>query len=158
MIYSGKTKACQPRDFRFPAGFSITQNPKHWSNEVETLKLIDEIIVPYVVKTRADLKLAKDQKALLIWDVFRGQMTDEVKRKLCSLHIEYVYVPANRTHFFQPLDLTVNGSGKQLMKKEFITYYSDAVKQQLESGTKLEDVEIDFRLSVLKPLHAQWVG
>ena len=147
MIYSGKTKASLPRDFSFPAGLSITQNPKHWSNEVETLKLIGEIIVPYVVKTRADLKLAKHQKALLIWDVFRGQ-----------IHIEYVYVPANRTHFFQPLDLTVNGSGKQLMKKEFITYYSDAVKQQLESGTKLEDVEIDFRLSVLKPLHAQWVG
>ena len=157
VIYSGKTKASQPRDFSFPAGFSITQNPKHWSNEVETLKLIDEIIVPYVVKTRADLKLAKDQKALLIWDVFRGQMTDEVKQKLCSLHIECVYVPANMTHFFQPLDLTVNGSGKQLMKKEFITYYSDAVKQQLESGTKLEDVEVDFRLSVLKPLHAQWL-
>ena len=121
------------------------------------MKLIDEIIVPYVVKTRADLKLAKDQKALLIWDVFRGQMTDEVKRKLCSLHIECVYVPANMTHFFQPLDLTVNGAGKQLMKKEFITYYSDAVKQQLESGINLEDVEVDFRLSVLKPLHAQWL-
>ena len=61
------------------------------------------------------------------------------------------------THFFQPLDLTVNGSGKQFMKKEFVTYYSDAVKQQLESGTKLEDVEVHFRLSVIKPLHAQWL-
>jgi len=40
------------------------------------------------------------------------------------------------------------------MKKQFITYYSDAVKEQLESGKKLEDVEVDFRLSVLKPLHA----
>ena len=48
------------------------------------------------------------------------------------------------THFFQPLDLTVNGSGKQFMKKEFVTYYSDAVKQQLESGTKLEDVRSPF--------------
>ena len=37
VIYSGKTKASQPRDFSFPTGFSITQNPKHWSNEVETL-------------------------------------------------------------------------------------------------------------------------
>ena len=62
VICSGKTKASQPRDFCFPTGFPITQNPKHWSNEVETLKLIDEIIVPYVVKTRADLKLAKIKK------------------------------------------------------------------------------------------------
>ena len=77
------------------------------------MKLIDEIIVPCVVKTRADLKFAKDQKALLIWDVFRGQM----RQKLCLLHIECTYVPANMTHFFQPLDLTVNGTGKEFMKK-----------------------------------------
>ena len=80
------------------------------------MKLIDEIIAPYVVKTRAELKLAEDQKALLIWDVFRGQMTAEVKKRLCLLNIECVYVPANMTHFFQPLDLTVNGSAKQFMK------------------------------------------
>ncbi len=95
----------------------IFTSPVDWSNEVETLNLINDIIHPYVVKTQADLKLAKDQKALLIWDVFRGQMTNAVKQKLCSLYIECVYVPANMTLFFQSLDLTVNGSGKQFMKK-----------------------------------------
>ncbi len=48
------------------------------------------------------------------WDVFRGQMTDTVKSKLASLCIELVRVPANMTHFFQPLDFTVNGSAKNL--------------------------------------------
>lgn len=100
VIYSGKTKASQPRDFKFPSGFCVTQNPKQWSNEIETLKLIDEIISPYVTKKREDLKLAKNQKALLIWDVFRGQMTDKVKERLTELNIEHVYVPANMTHFF----------------------------------------------------------
>lgn len=157
VIYTGKTKASQPRDFTFPPGFSVTQNPKHWSNEVETLKLIDEIINPYIVKTRIELKLPEDQKALLIWDVFRAQMTNAVKQRLCSLHIECVYVPANMTHFFQPLDLTVNGSGKQFMRKQFVTYYSEAIRKQVDSGTNLEDVEVDFRLSVIKPLHAQWL-
>ena len=90
VIYGGKTKASQPRDFKFPSGFCVTQNPKHWSNEIEILKLIDEIISPYVTKKREDLKLAKDQKALLIWDVFRGQMTDKVKEQLTELNIEGV--------------------------------------------------------------------
>ena len=36
VIYSGKTKASQHRDFNFPPGFFVTQNPKHWSNEEET--------------------------------------------------------------------------------------------------------------------------
>jgi hypothetical protein len=46
---------------------------------------------------------------------------------------------------------------KQRMKKEFVTYYSSAVKQKLDSGTDLEDVEVDFRLSVLKLMHTQWL-
>ncbi len=45
IIYSGKTQASQPRGFQYPSGFLVTQNPNHWSNEAETLKLIDKIII-----------------------------------------------------------------------------------------------------------------
>lgn len=38
------------------------------------------------------------------------------------------------------------------MRNQFVVYYSSAIKQQLDSGKPLED---DFRLSVIKPLHAQ---
>ena len=68
-------------------------------------------------------------------------------QKLKSLNIELVAVPSNMTHFFQPLDLTVNGVAKSYMRKQFVTYYSNCVKQQLESGKRLEDVEVDFRLT-----------
>lgn len=60
--------------------------------------------------------------------------------KLQSLNYEFVPVPANMT---QPLDLTVNGSAKNYMKKQFITYYSGAV--------------IFEKLATIKPLHAQWL-
>ena len=43
------------------------------------------------------------------------------------------------------------------MRKQFIIYYSSSVKQQLDSGKQLEDIDVDFRLTVLKPLHAQWL-
>lgn len=44
------------------------------------------------------------------------------------------------------------------MRKDFFTYYYlSAVKQQFDSGKKLEDIEVNFRLSVLKPLHAKWL-
>ena len=92
IIYGGKTKASLPRGFVFPKGFSLSQNPKHWSNEAETLKLIDEIINPYIVNKRKELKLTSTQKALVIWDVFKGQMTDAVQSKLASLSIELVPV------------------------------------------------------------------
>ena len=51
VIYAGKTKLSQPRGFVFPKGFSVTRNPKHWSNELQTFKLIDEVINPYVVRS-----------------------------------------------------------------------------------------------------------
>ena len=157
VIYQGKTKASLPRNFVFPKGFGLTQNPKHYSNEEETLKLIDSIINPYLVQTRQQLKLPPTQKAILIWDVFRGQTTERVLSKLASLNIEIVSVPANMTHFFQPLDLTVNGQAKKFCKEKFTTWYSQEVQTQLDSGTSFEDIEVDLRMSVIKPLHAGWL-
>ena len=157
VIYQGKTKASLPRNFVFPKGFCFTQNPKHYSNEEETLKLIDSIINPYLVQTRQQLKLPPTQKAILIWDVFWGQTTERVLSKLASLNIEIVSVRANMTHFFQPLDLTVNGQAKKFCKEKFTTWYSQEVQRQLDSGTSFEEIEVDLRMSVIKPLHAGWL-
>ena len=55
-------------------------NEKHWSNERETLRLIDGILLPYIEEVKTDLSLPNDQKALLIWDAFTGQKTDSVKK------------------------------------------------------------------------------
>lgn len=76
-------------------------------------------------------------------------MTDTVKQKFPSQNTELVPVPASMTHFFQLLDLTVNGSAKEYMKKQFIVYYSSVVKQQHDSGKQLEDIDVDFRLTVI---------
>ena len=46
-------------------------------------------------------------------------------------------MPTNMTHFFQSLDLSINGAAKQYMWKQFITYYS-AVKNELVRGEKLK--------------------
>ena len=135
IIYKGKTEASQPRGVKFPSGFLVTQNPKHWSNEAETLNLIEKIINPYVVRKRADLNLPADQKALIVWDVFKGQMTQPVLDKLESLNLELDPVPANMTHFFQLLHLTVNGSAKKFLRARFTEYY---MLIQLESNLTME--------------------
>ena len=75
IIYQGKTKASLPRNFSFPKGFCLSQNPKHYSYEIETIALVDSVINLYVVKKRKELGLPPPQKAVLIWDVFRGQKT-----------------------------------------------------------------------------------
>ena len=114
IIYGGKTDRNQPRGVVFPKGFHVTQNG---SNETETVNFIEQVINPYVINKRKELGLPANQKALLTWDVFRGQTTDHVAQILDSLNIKVVKVPANMTHFFLPLDLTVNGSAKRFMRK-----------------------------------------
>ena len=149
IIYAGKTTASQPRGFVFPKGFLVTQNPWHWSNEQETLKLIKEVINPYVIETRKKLNLPPTHKAMIIWDAFKAQATETVLSTLESLNILCVPVPANMTHIFQPLDLTVNGAAKKLTKKSFIKYYSDSVLKQLEAGKPLEDIDVDLKLTTI---------
>ena len=90
--------------------------------------MIDEIINPHDVNKRKELKLPLKHKTLVIWDVFKGQMTDTVKSKPTPLSIELVAVPANMTHSFQSLDLTFNGAAKKLARKKFIHCYSTAVQ------------------------------
>ena len=111
-----------PRGFKFARGFTISQNPKHYSYEDETLTLIDKVIVPHVERTRRELIQAPTQKALLIWNAFKGQETANVLKKLASLNIAVALVPANVTHLFQPLDLTINGKAKRFMKEKFATW------------------------------------
>ena len=57
------------------------------------------------------------------------------------------------THFFQPLDLIVNGQAKKFCKNKFTTWCSAEVPKQVESGANFEDADVDLKLSVLKPIH-----
>ena len=120
-IYQEKTSRSQPVGFKFPNGFAVSQHEKHYSNEAETLSMMDKVIKLFFGRKKKELKLPLTQRALLIWDVFKGQTTARVLSKLACLNIVVVSVPANMTHFFQPLDLTVNGEAKRFMKDKFTT-------------------------------------
>ena len=86
IIYRGKKDRSQPRGVVFPKGFHVTKNEKHWSYETETVNFIGQVINPYVIDKRKELGLSADQKALLTWDVLRGQTTDHVAQILDSLN------------------------------------------------------------------------
>ena len=60
---------------KFPDSFFIFQNPKHWSNEEETMKLIDYVMVIYIVKKWEELQILMTQKALVVLDAFKGKVT-----------------------------------------------------------------------------------
>ena len=94
-------------------------SPKHYSNTLESIKSIDEVIIPYVNAQREILSNS-NQAALIIFDVFRSLITDEATSHLSQNKIYFVTVPNNMTHLFQPLDLTVNGHCKKASLKNGI--------------------------------------
>ena len=156
LIYGGKMKQSLPR-YKFPESFSLSVNPKHFRNTEESIKIINEIVVPYVEKEREKLG-DKSQPALLILDVFRGQMTSEVTTLLQENNIFFVTVPNNMTHLFQPLDLTVNGFCKSYLKRKFAQWFAQQFDRQLALFKKVEDIEMKFQLTEIKPIHTKWIS
>ena len=97
IIYGGKTEQSLPHGVRFPKNFSLSVNQKHYSNEKEALKYLDEVIIPYVEAERERLGVGKKQAAQLIQDVFKDQMTAPVLKRLEDNNIVLTKVPANLT-------------------------------------------------------------
>ena len=120
---------------------STLSNPKHFSNTEESIKVINEVIVPYVTSKRKELKLPSNSPALLILDVFRGQMT-QVTSLLAEKNILFVKVPNNMTRIFQSPDLSVNGWAKQWMRKKFAAWYAEKIREELDKGLELESIEV----------------
>ena len=103
------------------------------------MKVIKEIILPYVKQQRQELE-KPDQAAILIMNAFCGQMTEEVVSTLCTNNIWLVKVAKNMTHLLQPLDLTVNNHCKSFMKRMFPEWYRKQAEEALSDGKKAEDM------------------
>ena len=99
----------------------------------------------------------ENQAALLIYDVFKGQTTQDVINLLSENNILVTKFPPNMTHLFQPPDLTVNKHAKDLTKKKFTEWFSRQIQIDLDRGEELENIDIAYRLTVIKPLHASWM-
>ena len=99
LIYGGKATQSLPK-YEFPKSFSLSVNPTHYSNSQKSMRFIEEILVPYFTKKHLDLALTADQKGLLIFDVFTGQMTSDVKEVIEKHNFIVVNVPGNMTKYY----------------------------------------------------------
>ena len=75
--YKRKTVQSFPR-FKFPRGFCLSANEKHFSNQYESMKYQEEAIVPYFKKQLSTEMLNESQKALVNINVCIGQMIPEI--------------------------------------------------------------------------------
>ena len=153
LIYEGKTNRCLPH-YEFPPSWHITKTEKHWSNEHTMREYFERIIFPYIEEKRSALKLSSDQPALLIFDNFKAQCTSSLLSLLDSHNVNVVLVPPNCTDRLQPLDLSVNKAAKDFLRRKFREWYAKQVCVQLNGA---QNIPVDLRLSILKPLGAKWI-
>ena len=153
LIYKGTTDKCLPSSITFPPDWHITYTSNHWSNNKTMIEYVSHIIVPYITRMRKTLNLSSDHSALVLFDVFKGQCTENVIQLLEDNNIFYVLIPANCTDQLQPLDLSVNKPAKDFLKLKFQQWYGQVILKQLQDEVS---EPVDMRLSIMKPLCAQW--
>ena len=96
LIYKRKTVQSLPR-IKFPQGFCLSANEKDFSKRYESMKYLEEMIVPYFKKQRSIEGLHESQKTLIIKDVFTGLMILEILDSKKAYSICVINVPANLT-------------------------------------------------------------
>lgn len=89
------------------------------------------------------------------FDEIGRQCTEKLLKLLDTNNITVILIPANCTDRLQPLDLSVNKTAKEFLRKCFQKWYALQVCSQLEG--KATKQPIDLRLSVMKPLGAKWL-
>ena len=115
LVYQGKTSRCLPK-VNFPEDWHITYSASHWSNELTMKDYIQKIILPYTERKRRDLKLADNHPALVLFDNFKAQCTQELLTILDNNFIDVVLIPPNCTDRLQPLDISVNKPVKDYLR------------------------------------------
>lgn len=156
LIYGGKTERCHPK-MDFPEGFHVTHNSNHWSNTETTKDLVTKIIAPYVENVKREMGLQSSQKAIVIWDTFKGQNNDEIRTLLTNLNLVEVVVPANTTSFNQPLDVSVNRPCKHYMREKFEGWYAAEVEKKLAAGCPTRDIKVDMGIPLMREKTSKWL-
>lgn len=115
------------------------------------------LIFPFPANKRNQLNLPYVAKALLIFDVFeyRFWITNTLNQLFQRNNCIFIRVSSSHTHFFQPLDISLNKSAKSYIAGRYQNWYAYKVFGQLNRDDQAHDVNV--RLSTIKPLHAMWI-
>ena len=103
----------------------------------------------------------EEHMAVVIFNTFKGHTGSKFESLLLENNVVSVIVPNNCTdvyiHVLQPLELSFNLSLKDHLRSKFQSWYSEQVSKQMDDGKQPEDIEVEMKLSVMKPLSARWI-
>lgn len=121
-----------------------------WANEQTTKRYIDLILLPFINRKCQELKLAESHPALVLFDCFKGQTTEDVQQMLLENNIHSVQIPANCTDKLQPMDVSINKPMKNEIKRRFQEWYASEVQRQLSDNIPIHEVKVNVTLTNIK--------
>ena len=85
---------------------------------------------------RKNLRFTPDQRALLVWDSFRGHLTDGVKELLARRNVDVAVIPGGLTPVLQPLDKCLNKPFKTRVRAQYQAWMVNGPFTYTPSGRK----------------------
>ena len=92
LVYQGTTQKCLPKNVSFPKKWHITCSANRWLNETTMIAYLNHTIISYVNTKCKEPSLDQRCPVLAIFDVFKGQCTENVFRLLEENNIILLYV------------------------------------------------------------------
>lgn len=125
---------------KFPPGVFVHVHEKGWMDEGGVHLWIDN------VWNRRPGGLRKE-KSLLVWDMFRSHLTQNVKKHLQRTNTTTAVIPGGLTSVLQPLDVSLNKPFKDNIRSEWNKWMMDGEKSFTKGGSMRApplDVLCDF--------------
>lgn len=138
--------------------YNVKKNVEVWCTNTDNCWTNEEIMIRYLKHVHS--KFAKNNPCALILDVYPSHRTKNVLQMAGDLNIDLIFVPANGTGQFQPLDRVIYGIIKSKLRSfankepivsgpgrwSFISKlmekaWSQIENKHLESAWKIDDLE-----------------
>ena len=124
VIFKRKTL---PKGAKFPHGVVVKAHPKGWMDEKGTTDWLEEV---WNKRPGALLR----QRSMLVWDMFRAHITDNVKDKAKNLQTDLCVIPGGLTSMLQPLDVCLNKPFKDRLRQIWTEWMTSGSAKTTKGG------------------------
>jgi hypothetical protein len=121
-------------------------------------QFVEHILQPYRRKQVQEMGLDEETKLIWLLDCWSVHISKDFIcwLKISHPHILLIFVPANCTNVFQPTDVILQRPFKHGFRQQFDNYTSENIGIHIDEK-ELQDVELNTKMLVLKPLLCSWL-
>ena len=124
IIFKGKTDRTIS-NLNIPAGFIVKTQVKAWMDDDLMKVWVEDIWIKHI---RAECQKLEFENALLTFDAFAANLTDDVESQLLEAKTDTLAIPAGCISKCQSMDVCLNKPFKAILRKCWVNYISSVVE------------------------------